>query len=131
MNRDTWKELPPAEWKRRLNRVSELALQRLAAHGFGDDNDEDISDMIAYGEGKDSVAALLNPGLAVERANVDRLIEGVSVELGMESAVISYAVAVAEAAFQFGLITGCHLPWSVIEAMPAPDAPPRTKGGAK
>jgi len=37
----------------------------------------------------------------------------------------------AETAFIFGLITGCHLPWSVIETTPAPMAPPRMKGGAR
>ena len=47
MNRDNWKEIPVAEWKRWLNQVREVALQRLAAHGLGDDDrNEDIGGMI-------------------------------------------------------------------------------------
>ena len=45
-----------------------------------------------------------------------------------------YTIAVAEAAFLYGVIAGCQLPWDVIEATPAPCEPPTgraKKGGTR
>ena len=72
MSRDNWKELPAAEWKRRLAKVRAIAVQRLAWVGLDVDGVEDnLSSLLVYGGG---VGQLLKPDLAGETKHLDALV---------------------------------------------------------
>ena len=68
------------------------------------------------------------PSLSIEREPFQALVEKAATRgkdlSDMSDALTSFEIAVAESAYLFGIIAGSQLPWSVIEAMDPPHAPP-------
>jgi hypothetical protein len=127
-NRDDWQPLPAEEWTRRLQVARQQALTLLAGQGLNLNGGIEVSALIA----ELGLGALLDPSLAGEVKRFDALVQAAATRgedlRDMPSEQTNYVIALTEAAFLFGCIAGCHLPWSVVEAMPAPCAPQEARG---
>jgi hypothetical protein len=134
-NDGLWVELPAEEWQRRLEQARAQAMDVLATAGLDTDTDEK-SPAALICEG--ALGPSLRPNLDIDRQHLRHLIE-LAMRRGpefrdFEEALVQYEGAVAEAAYRFGVIAGCHVSWPMVAAMPAPYAPPpapRPKGGAR
>lgn len=133
-NRETWTAIPAAEWRRRLRKARAIAAAQLAECGLDlDCCENDVAGQMTY---CGNIGELLKPAVAVERDALDTLV-AVAQTRGeelhtLDDTLTAYTIAVAEAAYLFGVISGCQLPWDVIEATPAPYEPPKAnKGGAR
>ena len=133
LDTELWEQLPAAEWLRRLRRARTVALQTLAGAGLSIEQDShEISSLIVYK--KDAIGLALAPTLGPNRGELDELVKAANVE-DLDETITAFTVSVIEAAYRFGIIVGCHVPWPVIEATEASSGPPikrtATTGGAK
>lgn len=128
-DRDEWKQLPAAEWQRRLSIVHQAALRHVAAVGLDlDDDQHDISSAIVFGDEDQNVGVLLRPALRAQLQRVDAIANMARSRYPelreLDEKLCSLLITVSEAGFLFGVVAGCHMPWDVVAAMPAPYAPP-------
>ena len=140
MSGESWKPLTAREWKRRLDAARTLAVRRLAVSGLDGDHDAQGVANIAALILEEETGRALHPALGATQADVEASIKALGDPQNenlnhqnnrLSEQVFAYAMAIAEASFLFGVIAGCHLSWPVVEATPAPCAPPRAKGGGK
>ena len=141
MSRQNWTEIRSAEWRRRLAAVRTIALRGLAENGLPESSDDfDVASLVMDG----AVGDLLRPSIAGERAKAAARVEQAQIALGdkrgdFQEDIFRHLMSVAESAYRFSVIAGCHLSWPIVEAMPAPTGPPaaavkaprRRAGGAR
>jgi hypothetical protein len=134
--RDTWVQIPITEWRRRLEHARAAALHMLASVGLDTDTGDDHpAAMICDGP----IGLALRPAIATDRKALEELLDRARSYRDdfheLPDLLVAYEISVAEAAYLFGVIAGCHLTWPFVEAMPAPYAPPdtprRKKAGAR